>query len=757
MTMIDMSSTSRKGMNPAMSTIAITMIKAIVVTVLYSATITVAKVASTEDPQCGLYMAPSTIPNAGMGIFTAKTVHINQPIGFGDVIIPLLDVRWHNEDFGDTYRRGILAWNENNDKRNNDNDKRNNDNTTASSAAPSRPYFHWPLDDYVWDGIQTMGMHRETIPVDIGGNVEAFAPGLDAAINCHLAVLNVDRKHPPSYDFTTIPHTGPGVGAMTPYFNSTTIATHRIPAGGELFKHYGDKWFASRWQFRKVPLSTDYPRIQELLHKFRAIVMKDSNSVRLQKDVYKFVSMFRPFWRALYALPITWDGLQYALDHDLRSYFELSTIRDDLHTLSEARCLDNFRYGKSKIPDAGRGVFASRKLKKGQVVTGSPLVHLSRDSMAMYGNKDIDVVDSTDEEDNESDEEGTDNLETTDESNETNETPTGGRTDTETEVDVDMDTQPPRKVAIPDVDEDPIGQQILLNYCWGHADSLVLLCPYGIGVNFINHGNQDHRPNLSVRWAPNGHMGHNETWLSMPIADLLTKETIKPSLAWDFVATRDIDEGEELLLDYGPAWQEAWTKHVIEWEAKKERQDPEENSWTDEYKPAAEFRDEIAGDVLRTAEEQEDDPYPPNVEMVCHGRIMPGEDASADAEDMPDHELWPVTNDGLKCSIEDRMALDDTTTVYTVSVPLVDDANIETATVIENVPRKMISFRDVHMSTGLHFKGAFRHDARIPDDLLPSVWRNARVDTDAKKSASTDPDSDPEPDPVGVEKVKDEL
>jgi hypothetical protein len=34
----------------------------------------------------------------------------------------------------------------------------------------------------------------------------------------------------------------PGAGAITPYFNGTTMVEENVPAGGELFKSYGDPW-----------------------------------------------------------------------------------------------------------------------------------------------------------------------------------------------------------------------------------------------------------------------------------------------------------------------------------------------------------------------------------------------------------------------------------------------------------------------------------------------------------------------------------
>eukprot|EP00980_Cylindrotheca_fusiformis_P003682 scaffold818_cov136-Cylindrotheca_fusiformis.AAC.48 len=138
--------------------------------------------------ECELYIAQSTIPNAGLGIFSAIERQPGDGIGEGDVCLPLFDPNSHH---GEPFN---------------------------------------PFEDYVWLG-EDMGMHME-----IDSVVTAFCPGLDCAINCNLALVNVDKS---DLTFDTVGlHRAlhPGAGANTPYHNATTKATRKIPAGGELFK-----------------------------------------------------------------------------------------------------------------------------------------------------------------------------------------------------------------------------------------------------------------------------------------------------------------------------------------------------------------------------------------------------------------------------------------------------------------------------------------------------------------------------------------
>jgi hypothetical protein len=47
--------------------------------------------------ECETYMAPSTIPGAGMGLFAARDYAQDEYITSGDIVIPILDLQTHNE------------------------------------------------------------------------------------------------------------------------------------------------------------------------------------------------------------------------------------------------------------------------------------------------------------------------------------------------------------------------------------------------------------------------------------------------------------------------------------------------------------------------------------------------------------------------------------------------------------------------------------------------------------------------------------
>mmetsp|Transcript_30499 Transcript_30499/g.50347 ORF Transcript_30499/g.50347 Transcript_30499/m.50347 type:complete len:602 (+) Transcript_30499:87-1892(+) len=552
---------------------------------------------------CTIFLAPSTIEGAGLGIFTSIARENNTVLGVSDVIIPIYDLRWHHPD----------------------DDK------------------HFIFTEYVWDGAKMMGMHADT-ENDL---VEGYAPGLDCAINCHLGLLNVDRGFP-AYD-TTLPHRSkyPGAGSMTAYINSSTSTTVDLPAGAELFKFYGDDWFKSRSHFPNIPLSLDYERAHNLMDRMDNLFNNRWKlSKEAQQDLYQITVSVES--RTLNALPPNFHQMEGALTNGLRSISQPQHIRDNVKDMPEARCLESIVPGQSAIDGAGRGAFTARSFKQGHVITGSPLLHVpDRDVMNLYH------WDSTNR------------------------------------------LKDPDRI---------VGKQIVINYCFGHPDTPLVLCPYGSGVNYINHSRE--KANVKIQWAPHGHIGQDDGWFDWSVKKMMT--THQPNLAWDYVALRDIKKGEELYMDYGDDWVDAWEQHVAAWKP---------DDFVD-YKSAAEWNQLLKDDDIRTHDEQLENPYPSNVQLVCHTAVK-SNSYKIKQRRLAVGELWDITMDGIPCRIVQRKNDAKNITNYTVEVTGGRGGTVERT----KVYRKMFRFRDLTYSTDIHLSGAFRKEAIIPDAMLPAEWR----------------------------------
>jgi hypothetical protein len=138
--------------------------------------------------ECELYLAESTIPNAGLGIFSAIERNPGDVFGAGDVCLPLYDPKSHHDDPFNPFLSGT----------------------------PSL----FDRFEYLFHSLLTL----------------CHSQGLGSAINCNLALVNLDKSDL-RYDAGGLHRAlHPGAGAITPYYNWTNEVKRKIPVGGELFK-----------------------------------------------------------------------------------------------------------------------------------------------------------------------------------------------------------------------------------------------------------------------------------------------------------------------------------------------------------------------------------------------------------------------------------------------------------------------------------------------------------------------------------------
>ena len=152
-------------------------------------------------------------------------------------------------------------------------------------------------------------------------------------------------------------------------------------------------------------------------------------------------------------------------------------------------------------------------------------------------------------------------------------------------------------------DDDVKSQQIILNYCFGHPQSSLLFFPYSSTVHYINHDNVN--PNAYIRWSKS-EMNKDEMF-DKEVKDVYT------GLIMEVVALRDISIGEEITIDYGSDWTNAWYEHSESWDVP-----------VDEFQinPQSIIETLMKDDgsekkPYRTINEQEENPYPHCIRTAC--------------------------------------------------------------------------------------------------------------------------------------------
>jgi hypothetical protein len=455
--------------------------------------------------------------------------------------------------------------------------------------------------------------------------------------------------------------------------------------------------------FGRIPFLSDFPKADAILQKYtvtvQAIVrsawkqclLNDTHKTATQRsdtcrldvveqlpavttlknDLFAVARRVLGAWptRTLAALPDTPEripqlqtlGGTQMRDH-ARSRHNVSYLR------AHGSCMDYVHVQPSTtMPVAGRGAFATRFLPHGSVVAPVPLIHLP----------DASVLDMY---------------------------PGAGSASRATG----------RNMA-----DAPIHQQLLLNYCYGHKESTLLLCPYGVVSSLVNHAprssastttNNMTTANVKIEWSSK--ISSHLEWREQPISKW--GHLYQAGLGFDYVALRDIHEGEEILVDYGADWQRSWDAHVANWRPVERMVDvlnrnvnsviPTEQEWTWSM-----------GDPTENKQA---------VNLWCYNsyREMQG--------------LKMASDDAYPCKVVLRLG-NDAHAVYTAELvyreQLVDSDDEMCKEFFDEVlwmlPRDAFAYGGVHERFDTReymIPGTFRHPLGIPDDIMPDAWKNLR-------------------------------
>jgi len=422
---------------------------------------TASTISSTSNT-CSLYLAPSSIPGAGLGVYTGKDLPAGEPIlggdtgdseepynVAGDAFVPIEDVYKTIPYRGQQLFLSWLGyvWPAYPDAFYH----------SSGKSFPAIPDSHYKVDE---------GLNTATSVEffdDEEERISVFAPGIASLVNSHPHQTNILKDDGMDRKDDEVERGQ----AYTPYHGVTFSASRDVLAGSELFLDYGRGWH-------------DYLERSKRDIRFEDFVNDDDWREKVEADVE--------------------TPRRTKIEHSIRGVDWLT---------ENGACIDNLRAGTSTLPGAGRGAFARRAIPRGEVVAPAPLLALKRDDLVIYG---------------------------TDESQ-----------------DHYRDTLNFDQIA---------GQELLLNYCYGDPESQLLLLPYSPMVNYINHDGK--APNAKIRWPDERSStlllgrGPGE-WLDLHPLDVLDKSG---RLMMEVVALRDIAEGEEVFVDYGSEWNDAWERYI---------------------------------------------------------------------------------------------------------------------------------------------------------------------------------------------------
>eukprot|EP00978_Attheya_sp_CCMP212_P048856 scaffold585204_cov51-Attheya_sp.AAC.1 len=200
-----------------------------------------------------------------------------------------------------------------------------------------------------------------------------------------------------------------------------------------------------------------------------------------------------------------------------------------------------------------------------------------------------------------------------------------------------------------------------------------------------------------IQWANESFVGHNAEWLNYTVIELALMQ--KSGMSIDYIATRDIHTGDEVFMDYGKEWEEAWQEHVQTWK-------PQEDAGA--YRHSS-FFNKNESLVLKTDAEREIDPYPANLYLQCLVDVIKLKDWRDSHSD----------SDRINCRIIARENVDGVLIYETIIIW--GDNKKKT---VEDLPREAFVFTDKVKSTDQFLPNAFRHHIGMPDGMFPDAWMN---------------------------------
>ncbi|KAL3805486.1 hypothetical protein ACHAWO_002996 [Cyclotella atomus] len=606
---------------------------------------------------CGLYLAQSTIPHSGLGVFTGI------PHSPGSSIAP-----------PEISHQLFMQFN-------------------GEQTPFSNPMI---IHDYTWAS-HVSGATWE-------GEVETLIPGLGMAANGFLPMANAFSIMG-SIDSAGVNtdkdgiQMGPGSGAFSPYHGLQYLAERAMGVGDEVFVNYGDHYFRGRPNvYGLVPLTPEFQTADELLTKLwsalnsspilKSLMLDHGEEAHIELD--RIWNVFRNDFvtdqRVSNALPSSVADIPRAAMHGTPFNFLRGNNPRSLEWLeTNGYCMDTLNVGRSNIPHAGRGAFAKKAFVEGETILPLPMLHIDRSDLDIWRNGEL------------------------------------------------------------------YSKQLILNYSFGHKDSSLLLFPYSSSAGFINHGGKE--ANAKVVWAETDPTGfHQKEWKSMsPRLILDMKHT---GLLMLVVATRPIQEGEEVTIDYGDEWQDAWERHVEDWDS------------SGIYRSAAELNE--SEKEIKTVFE---DSYHP-VATACHyryqGAMESDEPADDDEDDDDDDDDGTVTLDDIPwieaeatqwqdlggrhtmsgdnfrpCVVLSRhpaSSIDEEDT-YTVSMfnrggPYeFDKIPLDKPHFVKGIARRAILFVDIPESSVQQNAKTFRHEIGVFDELWPEAWKDKTLKKFYRKSS----------------------
>ncbi len=607
-----------------------------------------------QQQQCGVYLAESSTGHT-LGSFAGRTYTRNDFIGNSDSVINFIDIRHYNPPPND-----------------------DDDNNNAR------------LEQFLgtcWSADTTGGKNEgDEVISAVGGT--AFSStghvGLTNAIIYQPSILlRTDTELLASGKFDEL--TSPGRGGFSTYHNLTVQAVDNLVPGMEIFLDFGSEY--SKYDDHTIPNIDDYRKMDEGMGKMVEFFNKHAARIgeKAADEVYEFIKEdvldLLAESRAVAArtlLPDSFHGLQEIIDLGGSALYSNPEVVRDVDWLKmNGYCMDNLVVGASTIEHAGRGAFAARSMKRGEVVGALPLVALHRGKSVL---------------------------------------------------------------AIPkEEDGDKETYQLLYNYMLEHPQSSALFYPAGATTNYINHGGQN--ANVKMIWSTKEWSNvkvARETSLENlfqfgPIDMIVDLVALRPINKGEEIL---LDYGE----DWATAWKDhvsKWKKATQNSSFSKSTMSLNEihHGVGKSPLPFPLHGDEANNSSRKNVELKchllYDDEKIERIRNKDGSRtkVYPWIPHSVAGENQLKTNIAVRSGTLVGCDIMDRSG-DELSGYKYVVQPHNEEKGVKI--LVKNVPHYAIRYVDKPYTNPQHEPTSFRHTIRFPDEIFPSAWKDLNESPDRK-------------------------
>ena len=516
-------------------------------------------------------------------------------------------------------------------------------------------------------------------------NVIDYQFGFGALPNHHCILDALDHRYPtPPYDDSLAKrYESPGAGAFSYSMGREFYVTRDVRAGDELFLNYG--YCQREGSSDSEDWSTTIPMVEDY-HKAAMAAwesLKSGAEIQVPKDANKYVAaLLHESVTELRAILATGKVENQNDFVPFVAKYLATTPRTPEWIRLNGMCLEHLTARKSRLLHAGQGAFVQHRIQKGEMVVPAPMIQIvDKDVLNMYDNN-----------------------------------------------------------------GSSLGSELLLNYCFGHHQSSMLLCP-DTNALLINHCSNRKKqcgpkgPNVEYRWST-GWEPKLEEWLTKSIDEIA--EELGRGLSMEIVALRDLEPGEEVFMDYGLEWENAWDAHVASWKPPVHDIKPfiTAKDANEKEGPILEFL--VTGDLRKVSDhpylftgcrfrlnnktEQDEkwvnDPgwVDMNDEEILKRFAKNGSIFKGNYTTHSDRSHWPCSvlreedNGSYTVRIHNRLG--------NTPPPKWEKNNLPR--LLTNYPREGIHYFVQPYASDQNLPGVFRHPIGINDDIFPEKWKNRK-------------------------------